>query len=347
MKSQTLRKLTLAVALAATWVEVCHAQTTANTTPVGYITVTIPAANPPSIPEQTAAFSVPLYNTPDFQGTVATLDDIDKFTLTGAAFTAGSFNVPTATPRGVRIMTAGAQQGMLFLVTANTTNQLTVALPNGVANINTLLAVGNTVQIVPVNTFGSLFGTTTPILAPGASANDADVVYLLSKDGSGNDKWNPYYHNGTNWRLSGDLNSQNNTIIFPDEGVLIVHRGTNPVTLTMMGAVPSTSEQTDLFGSGSTFLANRFPVDVQLINSGINTSPGWVTNTSPNVADKVYLWDPTNRVWQTYFHNGTNWRRAGSIANQNTTLIKAGTGVVLSRSSPTGTALSQPLPYTP
>ncbi|MEI7774004.1 MAG: TIGR02597 family protein [Verrucomicrobiota bacterium] len=343
MKIKTLQILFLTIAFAVLLLE-SHAQTTANTTPVGYINVSIPAATPPTITEQSVAFSAPLYNSPDFQGAVASIDNTTTITLTGAAFTTGNFATAVA-PRGLRVMT-GAQVGVLFLVTANTTNQITVALPSGVTDINTILTVGNTVQIVPVNTFGSLFGTTTPILTSGASANDADVVFLLSKSG-GADLWQTYFHNGSNWRLAGAVSNQNNTIIYPDEGVFIVHRGTSPVTLTMMGAVPSTNEQTDLFGSGSTFLANRFPVDIQLVNSGIHTISGWVTNASPNVADKVYLWDTTSRVWQTYFHNGTNWRRAGSGANQNTTVIKAGSAVVLSRSSATGTALNQPLPYTP
>ena len=343
MKIQILQRLAL-TAMFAAWSLQSHAQTTANTTSVGYINVTIPAATP-TITEQSVAFSVPLYNSPDFQGTVASLDSATSFTLTGASFTAGNFAI-AASPRGVRIMT-GTQQGLLLLVTANTVNQLTVALPSGVTDINTILTVGNSVQIVPVNTFGSLFGTTTPLLMTGASANVADVVYLLSKNGSGNDLWFTFFHDGTNWRRAGTGANQNNTIIYPVEGVFIVHRGTSPVTLTMMGAVPSTNEQTPLFGSGSTFLANRFPVDVQLINSGIQTSSGWVTNASANVADKVYLWDTTSRLWQTYFHDGTNWRRAGSGANQDTTLIKAGSAVVLSRSAATGTALNQSLPYTP
>lgn len=343
MKKMTLKLLALSTALSASLLQ-GHAQTTANTTPVGYINVTIPAATPPTIPEQSVAFSVPLYNSPDFQGAVASLDSATSFTLTGAAFTAGNFATATA-PRGVRVMT-GTQQGLMLLVTANTTNQITVALPIGVANINTLLTVGNTVQVLPVNTFGSLFGAATPLLTPGASANVADAVYLLTKNGA-SDLWYTFFHDGTNWKRAGSADNQNNTIIYPDEGVFIVHRGTSPVTLTMMGAVPSTNEQTDLFGSGSTFLANRFPVDVQLINSGIHTSSGWVTNASPNVADKVYLWDTTTRVWQTYFHNGTNWRRAGSGANQNTIVIKAGSAAILSRSSATGAALTQTLPYTP
>ncbi len=345
MKIKALSLFALTATLAASLTGVGQAQTTATTTPVGYITVTIPAATPPTIPEVNVAFAVQLYNLSDFQGAVATVTAPNQFTLTGASFTDGAFATASA-PRGVRIMT-GTQQGLLLLVTANTTNQLTVALPSGVTDINTLLAVGNTVQVLPVNTFGSLFGTTTPLLMPGETTDDGDVVFLLSKDVSGNDKWLTFWHNGTNWRRLGIGANQNNTILYPDEGVFIVHRGASPVTLTMMGTVPSTNEQTDLFGNGSTFLANRFPVDIQFVNSGIDTTANWVKNEDVNLADKVYLWNTTTRIWQTYWHNGTNWRRTGSGANKNTDLIKAGSAVVISRQSPTGAVLTQTLPYTP
>ena len=345
MKIKTLSLIALTATLAASLMGVARAQTIATTTPVGYITVTIPAATPPTIPEVNVAFAVQLYNLSDFQGAVATITAPNQFTLTGASFTAGAFATASA-PRGVRIMT-GSQQGLLLLVTANTTNQLTVALPSGVTDINTLLAVGNTVQVLPVNTMGSLFGSTTPLLTPGANASVADVVFILSKDVSGADQWLTYFHNGTSWRQSGIGGNKNDTILYPDEGVFIVHRGASPVTLTMMGTVPSTNEQTDLFGSGSTFMANRFPIDVQFGNSGIDTSAGWVKASNATSADKVYLWDTTELVWQTYFHNGTSWRRSGIGGNRNTDIIKAGTAVVISRSSPTGATLTQTLPYTP
>jgi hypothetical protein len=345
MKIKTLHFLTLVTTLATSLMGVGQAQTTATTTPVGYITVTIPAATPPTIPEVNVAFAVQLYNLANFQGAVATVTAPNQFTLTGANFTAGAFATASA-PRGVRIMT-GAQQGLLLLVTANTTNQLTVALPNGVTDISTILSVGNAVQVLPINTFGSLFGTTTPLLTPGANASVADVVFVLSKDLSGADQWLTFFHNGTSWRQSGIGGNKNDTILYPDEGVFIVHRGTDPVILTMMGTVPSTNEQTDLFGSGSTFMANRFPVDVQFGNSGIDTSAGWVKASNATSADKVYLWDTTDLVWQTYFHNGTSWRRSGIGGNRNTDIIKAGTAVVISRSSPTPAVLTQTLPYTP
>ena len=341
--TQGLKKFALTTTIALLAVP-AFAQTTATTVPVGFITVSIQAANPPSVPEQSAAFAVPLYNSADFQGAVASVT-ATTINFSGTPLTAGQFDQPAAvaTPRAVRVKTAAnpASVGLLFLVSLNTANQVTVT---NAPNLTAILAANDTVEIVRVNTFGSVFGTTTPILYPNSNLTLADNVYILSKN-LGADLWQNYYHNGTNWRRSGSGANQNNAIIYPDEGVFIIHRGTSAVSLTVMGTVPSTAEQTDLFGAGSTFLANRFPSDLQLQNSGIHTSAGWVNNSDINAADKVYIWNTGLQSWQTFYHNGTNWRRSGSGANQNTTLIGSGTGVVISRSAATGSALTQALPY--
>ena len=249
-----------------------------------------------------------------------------------------------AAPRAIRVKTAAnaASVGLIFLITANTATQVTVG---AAPDLTTILAPNDTVEIVQINTIGSLFGTTSPLLYPNTDISLADNVYLLSKTVGGADQWVTYYHNGTNWRKSGAGSNQNNAIVYPDEGVLIVHRGTAPVTLTVMGTVPSTSEQTDLFGAGSTFMANRFPSDVTFLATGINATAGWVSNTDISLADKVYKYDSVTRAWQTFYHNGTNWRRSGAGSNQNTTLIPVGTAVIVTRSAPAGTSLAQTLPY--
>jgi hypothetical protein len=338
-----LKKVALTASIAILTAS-AFAQTTATTVPVGFITVTIPGATPPTINEESAAFAAPLYGSADFQGPVASVS-ATQINFAGTPLTAGAFDQPgaVATPRAVRVKSAAnpAAVGLLFLVSVNTANQVTVV---GAPDLTTILAANDTVEILRVNTIGSLFGTTAPILTSGASATVADNVYVLSKNG-GADQWFTYFHNGTNWRRPGSGANQNNIIIYPDEAVFIIHRGTSPVVLTVMGTVPSTSEQTDLYGAGSTFLANRFPADTTLLATGIHTSAGWVTGGSAGAADKVYAWDTVARTWRTYFHNGTSWRRTGSGASQDVTVIKAGSGMILQRQSATGVALTQALPY--
>lgn len=308
------------------------AQTTATTTPVGFITVTVPAAanGTPS----NKALSIPLYNPAAFTAAVTSVDSADSFTLTGANWTANQF---TTAPHFVRIKT-GANVGRFFLITSHTTSQLTV--DNRGANLQTILAANDSCEIVPGNTLGSVFGISIPIVQSGATANVADNVFLWN--GS---TWDPYFHNGTSWRKAGNLSDQNNVVIYPDEGIFITRRAASPLELTFLGTVPSTTERTELAGSGSTFMANRFPVDIQLGNIGLHQSANWTAGATANVADNVSAWNGT--TWETYFYNGTNWRKAGNLANQDTTVIPAGTAVFVKRAAASASTLTQNLPYTP
>lgn len=334
---------------------------TATTVPVGFITVTVPAAASVNTPAG-AALSIPLYRTADFIGAVATLDSANQFTLTGAAFTAGQFASPTA-PRLVRVKTSAtaAHIGKFFLVTANTTNQLTVDLTGtGISNISSALTAGganpDTVEIVQANTIGSVFGnvTTQPTLAAGATADAADNV-LLWNGGTG--LWDTYFWTGTVgtpnniWKRSGNID-RSNTVIYPEDGVFIVHRSTSAsVSVTIMGTVPSTAEQSGIDSNGSTFLANRFPTDATLGGLGLHTLPGWVAGATADASNNVYIWNSTTALWDTYFWTGTVgtptniWKRSGNI-DRSSTPIPAGTAVYITH---TGSSLNlaQNLPYIP
>jgi uncharacterized protein (TIGR02597 family) len=333
---------------------------TATTTPVGFITVTVPAAVDPSTPAA-AALSIPLYRTADFIGAVATIDSANQFTLTGAAFTAGQFADPAA-PRLVRVKTSAtaAHVGKFFLVTANTANQLTVDLTGtGVANISDALTAGanpDTVEIVAANTLGSVFGnaTTPPALAAGATAGAADNV-LLWNGGTG--AWDTYFWTGSVgtpnniWKRIGNVD-RSNTVIYPEDGVFVIHRSTSAsVAITFLGTVPSTAEQSGIDANGSTFLANRFPTDTTLGALGLQNIPGWVAGNTASSSDNVYIWNSALGLWDTYYWTGTVgtpnniWKRIGNI-DRSSTPIPAGTAVYLIHSG-ASLNLAQNLPYTP
>ena len=87
--------------------------------------------------------------------------------------------------------------------------------------------------------------------------------------------WDIYYHNGTAWRLNGSTENQNATVVFPDEGMFVVHRKSRTVKLFFAGVVPTTVQKTELPGPATRFAANRFPVRMTLLNSGIAALPGW------------------------------------------------------------------------
>ncbi len=358
MKATFLRIRPLATAIIATlFLPVALHGQTATTVPVGFITVTLPAAIDANTPSSSAV-SVPLYKPADFAGAVASVDSTNQITLVGAAFTANQFASPSA-PRLVRVKTSATAShiGKMFVVTANTTNQLTVDLTGtGVVNVGDAITAGatpDTVEILPANTIGSVFGnaTTPPTLAAGTGANTADNVLLWN--GS---TWDAYFWTGTAttpnniWKRTGNTDRAN-TIIYPDDGVFLVRRAiTGPVSITFMGTVPSTSEQSGI-PSGSTFLANRFPVNTTLGGLGLHTLPGWTAGTSANNADSVYVWNTVSGAWDAYFWTGTAttpnniWKRTGNTDRSNTPIL-AGTAIYITHAG-TNLNLTQVLPYTP
>jgi uncharacterized protein (TIGR02597 family) len=353
ISSVQFRALSMAILCAIA--PVVHAQTTATTVPAGFITRTIPAAANASTPSNTTV-SIPLYRSPDHVSAVATLDSSNQVTLSGATWTAGQFSSASA-PRLLRVKTstaAPANVGKFLLISANTTNQLTLSLPAGVANVNSELSVGDTCEIVPANTLGSVFGTASnpPQLTGGATPDVADNVLLW--DGS---TWLTYFWTGTLgtpnniWKRTGNID-RSNTIIYPDEAAFVIRRDTtSAATLTLMGTVPSTSERTDIAASGSTFISNRFPVDATLGGLGLQNIPGWLAGATPDVADKVYIWDVALATWATYFWTGTVgtpnniWKKTGNIDRSNTP-IPVGTGVFVSHAG-SAVTLTQALPYVP
>jgi uncharacterized protein (TIGR02597 family) len=331
-KSNTPLNIVAALILAGSFLaREAGAQTTA-TTPVGFIKLTLPAAADASTPSSTT-ISIPLYDSPDFSGPVASVDSSSSVSVSGAAWTAGQF---TSSPHLIRFK-SGAQSGRFYLITSNTTSQVTVDTQGGsLASV----AANDTCEVLPARTLGSLFGTGTTSLQTGSTPNSADNVFLWN--GS---SWATYYHNGSSWRKSGSLASQDATIIYPDDGLFVIHRALSAVDLIFTGTVPSTQEQTDLAGSGLTFMGNRFPLDTQLSTVGLQQTAAWVTGTTSNGADNVFIWNGSS--WSVYYHNGTNWKKSGSLSSQDATVIPSGSAIFVKRAASSSATLTQSLPYTP
>jgi hypothetical protein len=342
------------------------AQTTVSTVPVGFNTATIAAAASATNPTGSVA-SAPFYQIATFQGAVTSIDSSNQLSFSGA-----SFGNLTSSPFLAHVKT-GNSTGRFWVITANTATQITVHIPvamdpapdlagypivTGTPTVSqTQMAVGDSVEIVPANTLGSLFGSTgNGNFQTATSAGQADNVLLYNHSSQ---TWDTYFNNGTHWRSASSLNPNvDNTIVLPDRGMFILRRNTNGSTVTFLGTVPSTDEKSDVPGPGSVFMSNRYPTDMTLgtgdttnktqLNFNLKVA-NWKTGASASQADNVLLWNTTSKTWDTYWHNGTHWRVSNSLnPNLDTQPVPLGTAMFIVRqssSSGISPTFAQMVPY--
>lgn len=316
---------------------------TATTDPVGFFTKGLTASGGTSRVNRTVSF--PLYKPAVYTAAATSVTNgapNSTCQLNGANFT--TTDVVTQ-PHLVRVKASAtaAHVGRFFLIAAASADQLTVAG----SSLTSFISVGDTCEVLPANTLASVFGTGGTLVAgwvTGSTASASDNLFIWNGTA-----WDTHFHDGAKWRKSPGLSTANfdKTIIYPDEGVFVSRIGTTPIDLITTGTVPTTTERTDITGTTSTFMSNRFPVDMQLGNVGFELLPGWVANSNATSADKVLVWNGT--AWDTYFYGGSFWRKSPGLptANFNTTVITAGSAVFVQRVGAGALTLSQSLPYTP
>ena len=314
-----------------------------RTVPVGYMTY-------PVVTGATTSFGVPLLGLPTLTGIASTVTST-TIGVTGVTWTPNQF-AGAGTHYFVAIKT-GAQAGRALLVLGNTSNALTLDVED--TNLNAsgfaVTAAVDTFELFQGHTLASLFGSTadgsgflSSGLKGGATSTVADAVQVYIGT-----SFVTYFFNTTlaYWVVNGGTTNQNDFILYPDDGLLIIRRGPNG-DLTMSGRVPATRLLTKLPGGTSSVVAVRFPADTTL--GGLNfAAPGtWLTGANTNVADTVGLW--SGGKWVLYFKNTSNqWiKDKGNSADQSATVIPAGKSIqILKRGSATGSAsfFSQSLPY--
>ena len=324
--------LLIAAAVTVSFATFSSAQS-AFTDPVGFETLTIGSG-------KIGGVSLPLDNIPAFSGPVSSRT-ANSITTTNAAF--GSLST-AASPYLIRIL-SGASVGRQFRITANTTDTLT--LNTGGADLTTLIAVGDRYSVHAIQTLASFFGADAsdpnkPAINRNADSTLADNVLIRGAFG-----YLTYYNDGTKWQLvGGGTTVQNDVVLLPDQGFLLSRRPSNPLTITVTGAVPTTDLKTDLPANKITIFPNRFPVGTTLAGLNLNAVPAWIENDDASLADNILIRGTFG--WSTYYLNSAgSWRLfGGGNAVQDTTAIPLGTSVLAVRRVGTNITLNQTRPYT-
>ena len=320
---------------------------TARTIPVGGVEMKITAGT--NSAKVSTPLSAPLVSQVSISGRrQGILTGVSSNTLssTGAGWTPGAL-ATAANPHLVRILTGNAA-GYTFLIGANTADTLTLHTADAaLVDLSTLGIItsgpnADRFQILPCDTLLSLLGTPgTNDVQGGTTAAAADTVAVFSPH-LGNHTY--FYHTGSNqWvRNTPGFPAANNTPIRPETGLVYQRLKNATIRQVYLGTVPHTARRVFVRNSGSTLLSSGWPTNVNLSAANITAITGWVSNSSPAVADIVGL------GIMNYFHDGTNWRRqsfGNPIANPQ---ISFSSSILLNKK---GTAtghsiLLQNLPYT-
>ncbi|MEO8615265.1 MAG: TIGR02597 family protein [Luteolibacter sp.] len=247
-------------------------QTTAFTSPVGYVTLDIPANSDANIGQ-------PLHRTTAFAG-VATTVVGSVINLPASSLTANQFvYAPPAQPNNYYVqVNGGSLNGRIFDVVSNDTSSITVL--NGTTDISSITSFA----VIPFWTLGTLFpagagvGNSVDIFEANGLVqfkSTTDAAHLgINRPVAAN-----YFHYtgtdeaGTGWYNNDDLSLglQNNLTIDPDMVARIRNNGSLK-QVTVSGEVPRSSATTPIVKGATAndnYVAVQFPLDVTLAQSGL------------------------------------------------------------------------------
>ncbi|HEU5080965.1 MAG TPA: pectinesterase family protein [Opitutaceae bacterium] len=288
-----------------------------STVPVGFMNFTFSTGS-------TTAFGLPLDDT---SPTPIGLRNgrIESLTATKLTNSAGHWTgnlANPAAPWAVRL-TSGAAAGRLLDIASNTATTLTVS---NASLVGLGVVTGDTFELVPLDTLGTLFGSTA--LQGGTSSANADVVQVRSGTA-----WLPYYYNTSlgYWRrTTGPATNANNTVLRPGSAMMLTRRGSS-VTLTFVGRVLGTTYRTPIANGSTTAITTGFPLDTTLGGLHLQTLlSGWRSGTATNKADSINLYNGS--TWVPYLFNGSYWQTA-SGTNSDAVALPAGSVLLIQRPS--------------
>ena len=291
------------------------AQTTATTTPVGYVSL----GNNGSVPADTdVTISIPLLKSAVYTGTVSSVtgSDVD---ISGTPNFASLTSVPH-----VMVVENNTKSGVVGLITANDTNTLTVSLQAGQSL--TGLTAGDKVSVRPAWTVLNFLGNQLPVGTQLQAWSGTGQGIVLAPDLI-------FEWDGTNWVDTNSFEPADNTVLFPGEGFFL--RSLSAISnLVVSGEVPLAKHNIALVGNatpdiGQDNVISYFsPVGEIIGNSGAGFTAGDQILYYNNAASG------TVKAPNVLEYDGTDWVDTDSFEPVTTTfLLQPGQAYVYRRAT--------------
>lgn len=329
-KPSLVMKPIIPTALLGALLAVAHG---AATDPVGYVSL----GNNGAVPALTdMAIAIPLDRPAEFAGTVGSINGA-TITLSGTpGLTAGQF--AGATPYIAKVE-SGTKAGMVALITANTTNSITLAFQ--FTDSLTGVAANDQISIRKAWTIQSFFaGNTIPNFSE----------FGVWEGGAGTDLApdKVYYNFNGSWFDGSDDSDGNNIVIYPNEGFRLRNTTNTPIAnLIVSGEVPTAPSRVFVNGAA-----------VQQDSQISYFSPVGETIGSANIGagnfDQLLAFDVTQSGFDnapafTYYYFGGQWFNSTDDSEVTNTLKVEGGRRYIYRAEPNraDTVLSDQQSYVP
>ena len=225
MKTSKLLALLSTLALSSTFA--------AETDPVGYVSVTVPA-------NSDAVLAVPLNRAAEFKGVISSISG-NVITVAGTpAWTNNQF-APLATANKTYALqvASGAKEGLIGKITANTVDTLTVQLDSGETLAD--VVAGDQIDVMPYWTPSTLISASVP---------DGTELYVFDNTTSGQNT-SPsvllQYFSGFGWfETIGYTDQSHRPLLFATGFILRNNSLSSSVALSFVGSVPMTKHRLPL-----------------------------------------------------------------------------------------------------
>ncbi|MHA3773885.1 TIGR02597 family protein [Verrucomicrobiota bacterium sgz303538] len=308
-----------------------HAQTTATTDPVGFITLNVDGTG--GTAQSKLSFKgLGLTRPVEYQGSAETVGT-NTLTDNEATWTDNQFNGQNGAYY-VEIA-SGTGAGTTYDISATAAGTKTITLAQ---NLGAGITGGVTFKIRKHWTLASIFGAANEAGLGSGNVQTADQVLIYNGQG-----YDIYYYQqdslaGNGWRKAGNpAQDVGSTTIYPDDGVVIKRQQSSPVNIVLMGAVKTGQSSIPVF-PGTNILSNVYAAPMTLVSSQLftNNPATGVAAGDSSTADQVLLWNGSS--YDTYYYlTGSGWRNSTNAAQDaGTTSIPVGTSIIIKRKGAAG-----------